>query len=65
MEVTPNEHELWAAAGGLEASYLADPALREGRRTVVPSDPAPDTPGTGPALMPEARALWVTRWDSG
>ncbi len=67
MEGTCDEQELWAAAGGLEASYLASPALREGQRTAMQPGPALEAPGpvTAPAssLMQEGRALWVTRWD--
>jgi uncharacterized lipoprotein YddW (UPF0748 family) len=71
MESSRDEHELWAAAGGLEASYLANPSLIEtgptppAERAALPPGHAPEGAGTvrPPGLVHEARALWVTRWD--
>lgn len=62
------EQALWAAFGGLEASYLADgmPAGDAGSRSPAAGPIAPEDSALTvrpPGLAQEVRALWVTRWD--
>ena len=61
------EQALWAAAGGLEASYLGEEPQQpsdEDRRSAA-ALPEPDSSRLvrQAGLPHEVRALWVTRWD--
>lgn len=63
-----DEMALWAAVGGLEASYLAGglPSAADTgdrRAAVTPAGPDPSNIVRAPGLPQEMRALWVTRWD--
>jgi uncharacterized lipoprotein YddW (UPF0748 family) len=60
---------LWAAVGGLEASYLgagpplAQPAAADRRAAAALTEPDTASIVRTPGLPQEVRALWVTRWD--
>lgn len=60
-----DEQDLWAAVGGLEASYFH--GTGEAGAAAQPPDPGAEQARTTyprPAELPqEMRALWVTRWD--
>ncbi len=60
------EQQLWAAVGGLEASYLAGnlPIAEPDRGLQAqPVLAEPGQPAGSAHLAVETRALWVTRWD--
>ena len=61
------EQALWAAAGGLEAAYLAEelqqPSDEARRSAAVLPDPDSSRLVRQAGLPHEVRALWVTRWD--
>ncbi len=64
--ISPIEHDLWAAVGGLEAAYLqaGEPEAAPARAPQAAAAPAEPSRGAGKSSLPvEVRALWVTRWD--
>lgn len=64
--ISPIEHDLWAAVGGLEAAYLqaGEPEAAPARAPHTAPMPAERGQPAGASSLPvEIRALWVTRWD--
>lgn len=56
-----NEHQLWAALGGLDANRPLSPSTF--RTAPAPTTANPSDAVRQPGLPQEMRALWVTRWD--